>query len=486
MELFERTASELSSMLRNKECSSVEITESVYNRIEKVEDKVNSYITLCRDTAIEKAKEVDNAIAEGKELSALAGIPIAVKDNISTKGIRTTCASKMLENYVPPFNATVVDKINVADMVITGKVNMDEFAMGSSTENSYFKKTRNPHDTDRVPGGSSGGSAAAVAAGEAIVSLGSDTGGSIRQPSSYCGVIGLKPTYSSVSRYGLVAFASSLDQIGPIARSVEDTAMLYSAICGFDKMDATSKTREYPDFKAGLSADVKGLKIGIPSEYYGEGIDGSVKIAVMNAVKEFEKNGAIVKNISLPSTEYAIKAYYIISSAEASSNLARFDGVKYGFRAKDYTTLVDMYEKTRSEGFGDEVKRRIMLGTFVLSSGYYDAYYKKAKLLQQKIKQEFNDTFNDVDVIITPTAPAKAFKIGENSDNPLKMYAADVCTVPVNIAGLPGLNIPCGSDNGMPIGLQIIGKEFSEQTLFNTAYAYEKTMGNLCKIPSLD
>jgi len=486
MELFERTASELSSMLRNKECSSVEITESVYSRIEKVEDKVNSYITLCKDTAIEKAKEVDNAIAEGKELSAIAGIPVAVKDNISTKGIRTTCASKMLENYVPPFNATVVDKINAADMVITGKVNMDEFAMGSSTENSYFKKTRNPHDTDRVPGGSSGGSAAAVAAGEAIVSLGSDTGGSIRQPSSYCGVIGLKPTYSSVSRYGLVAFASSLDQIGPIGRSVEDVAMLYSAICGVDKKDATSKMREYPDFKSGLSTDIKGLKIGIPSEYYGEGIDDSVKTAVMNAVKELEKNGAVVKNISLPSTEYAIKAYYIISSAEASSNLARFDGVKYGFRAKDYTTLVDMYEKTRSEGFGDEVKRRIMLGTFVLSSGYYDAYYKKAKLLQQKIKQEFNDTFNDVDVIITPTAPAKAFKIGENSDNPLKMYAADVCTVPVNIAGLPGLNIPCGFDNGMPIGLQIIGKEFSEQTLFNTAYAYEKTMGNLCKIPSLD
>ena len=486
MELFERTASELSSMLRNKECSSVEITESVYNRIEKVENKVNSYITLCKDSAIEKAKEVDNAIAEGEDLSALAGIPIAVKDNISTKGIKTTCASKMLENYIPPFNATVVDKINAADMVITGKVNMDEFAMGSSTENSYFKKTRNPHDTDRVPGGSSGGSAAAVAAGEAIVSLGSDTGGSIRQPSSYCGVIGLKPTYSSVSRYGLVAFASSLDQIGPIGRSVEDVAMLYSAICGGDKMDATSKMREYPDFKANLSSDVSGLKIGIPAEYYGEGIDDSVKTAVMNAVRELEKNGAIIKDISLPSTEYAIKAYYIISSAEASSNLARFDGVKYGFRAKDYTTLVDMYEKTRSEGFGDEVKRRIMLGTFVLSSGYYDAYYKKAKLLQQKIKQEFNDTFNDVDVIITPTAPAKAFKIGENSDNPLKMYAADVCTVPVNITGLPGLNIPCGSDNGMPIGLQIIGKEFSEQTLFNTAYAYEKTMGNLCKIPSLD
>ncbi len=486
MELFERTASELSSMLRNKECSSVEITESVYNRIEKVEDKVGSYITLCKDTAIEKAKEVDNAIAEGKELSALAGIPVAVKDNISTKGIRTTCASKMLENYVPPFNATVVDKINNADMVITGKVNMDEFAMGSSTENSYLKKTCNPHDTSRVPGGSSGGSAAAVAAGEAILSLGSDTGGSIRQPASYCGVIGLKPTYSSVSRYGLVAFASSLDQIGPIARSVEDVAMLYSTICGWDKMDATSKNREYPDFKAGLSSDVKGLKIGIPAEYYGEGIDDSVKTAVMNAVKELEKNGAIVKDISLPSTEYAIKAYYIISSAEASSNLARFDGVKYGFRAENYDTLVDMYEKTRSEGFGDEVKRRIMLGTFVLSSGYYDAYYKKAKLLQQKIKQEFNDTFNDVDVIITPTAPAKAFKIGENSDNPLKMYAADVCTVPVNIAGLPGLNIPCGYDNGMPIGLQIIGKEFSEQTLFNTAYSYEKTMGNLCKMPSLD
>lgn len=486
MELYEKTASELSSMLKNKECSSVEITESVYNRIDKVESKVNSYITICKESAIEKAKEVDNAFAEGKELSPLAGIPIAVKDNISTKGIRTTCASKMLENYVPPFSATVVDKINSADMVITGKLNMDEFAMGSSTENSFFKKTCNPHDTSRVPGGSSGGSAASVASGEAIVSLGSDTGGSIRQPSSYCGVIGLKPTYSSVSRYGLVAFASSLDQIGPIARSVEDIAMLYSVICGRDRMDATSKVREYPDFKASLSSDIKGLKIGIPSEYYGEGIDDSVKSAVMNAVKEFEKNGAVVKNISLPSTEYAIKAYYIISSAEASSNLARFDGVKYGYRAEKYENLVDMYEKTRSEGFGDEVKRRIMLGTFVLSSGYYDAYYKRAKLVQQKIKQEFNDTFDDVDIIITPTAPSKAFKIGENSDNPLKMYAADVCTVPVNIAGLPGLNIPCGYDNGMPIGLQIIGREFSEQTIFNAAYSYEKTMGNLCRIPSLD
>ena len=486
MELYNKSAAELSAMLKNKECSAVEITESVMSRAEAVDGDVNAYITLCKESALEKAKAVDAAIAEGKELGALAGIPIGIKDNISTKGIKTTCASKMLENYEPPFNATVIDRVNANDMVITGKLNMDEFAMGSSTENSYFKKTLNPHGLDRVPGGSSGGSAAAVAARECIVALGSDTGGSIRQPASYCGVIGLKPTYSSVSRYGLVAFASSLDQIGPLGTSVKDVAMLQSAICGYDKMDATSAYRDYPDFAALLSTDVTGLKIGIPEEYYGEGIDAAVKTSVMNAVRELEKKGAVVKNISLPSTSYAINAYYIISSAEASSNLARFDGVKYGYRAEDYDSLVDMYEKTRSEGFGDEVKRRIMLGTFVLSSGYYDAYYKTAKLLQRKIKQEFADAFSEVDVIITPTAPSKAFRIGENTDNPLKMYAADVCTVPINIAGLPAMSIPCGDDNGMPLGMQIIGKDFSEQTLFNTAYAYENIMGgNLCKTPEI-
>lgn len=486
MELYEKSAAELSAMLRNKECSAVEITESVLSRTEAVDGDVGAYLTVCKESAVEKAKSVDEAIASGKEISPLAGIPIGIKDNISTKGIRTTCASRMLENYVPPFNATVIDRVNSNDMVITGKLNMDEFAMGSSTENSYFKKTLNPHGLDRVPGGSSGGSAAAVAARECIVALGSDTGGSIRQPASYCGVIGLKPTYSSVSRYGLVAFASSLDQIGPLGTTVKDVAMLQSAICGYDKMDATSGYRDYPDYASLLSSDVNGLKIGIPEEYFGEGIDSVVRESVMNAVKELEKKGAVVKNISLPSTGYAINAYYIISSAEASSNLARFDGVKYGYRAESYDNLIDMYEKTRSEGFGDEVKRRIVLGTFVLSSGYYDAYYKKAKLLQRKIKQEFADAFSDVDVIITPTAPSKAFKIGENTDNPLKMYAADVCTVPINIAGLPAMSIPCGEDGGMPLGMQLIGKDFSEQTLFNTAYAYETIMGgNLCKMPAI-
>ncbi len=478
MNLYEKSASELSEMLRNKEISSTELTNSVFERIEKVEDKVDAYTTLAKKSALLTAKEIDDKLAKGENLHALAGIPIGIKDNISTKGLRTTCASKMLENYEPPFNATVIEKINNAGMVITGKLNMDEFAMGSSTENSYFKKTKNPNDLTRVPGGSSGGSAAAVAACEAIVSLGSDTGGSIRQPSSYCGVVGLKPTYGSVSRYGLVAFASSLDQIGPIGRCVKDVAILQSVINGFDKKDSTSSFREYTDISANLNQDVKGLRIGIPKEYFGEGIDSYVKDAVMNAVKELEKQGAVVKEISLPSTDYALSAYYIISSAEASSNLARFDGVKYGFRAENYDGLTDMYEKTRSEGFGDEVKRRIMLGTFVLSSGYYDAYYKKAKLIQKRISSEFSNAFADVDVIATPTVPSTAFKIGENIDNPLKMYSTDICTVTINIAGLPAVSIPCGRDgNNLPIGLQLIGNKFSEQTLLNTAYYYEQLVG---------
>ena len=485
MELFNKTAVELSSMLKNKEISSVDLTNSVFDRIEKVEGKVDAYVTLNKENALLKAQEIDVKIANGEELHPLAGIPIGIKDNISTKGLRTTCSSKMLENYVPPFNATVMDQIDNAGMVVTGKLNMDEFAMGSSTENSYFKKTKNPFDETRIPGGSSGGSAAAVAASEAIVTLGSDTGGSIRQPASYCGVVGLKPTYGTVSRFGLVAFASSLDQIGPIGKCVEDVAMLQSLICGYDKMDATSAYRDYPDFNANLSSDVKGLKIGLPKEYFGDGIDENVKVSVMNAVKELEKNGAEIREISLPSTDYALSSYYIISSAEASSNLARYDGVKYGFRAENYDNLIDMYEKTRSEGFGDEVKRRIMLGTFVLSSGFYDAYYKKAKLLQRRISAEFTESFKDIDVIATPTVPSTAFKIGENIGDPLKMYATDVCTVTINIAGLPAMSIPCGYDNaGLPIGLQLIGDKFSEQKLLNTAFAYEKLFGGF-KLPTL-
>lgn len=482
MELYEKNAWELSEMLKSKEISSAELTRSVFDRIKSVEDKVDAYLTLNEENAMETASEIDKKRLAGDQLSDLAGIPVGIKDNISTKGLRTTCASKMLENYVPPFNATVMDKMTNAGAVITGKLNMDEFAMGSSTENSYFKPTGNPFDTERIPGGSSGGSAASVAACEAVVSLGSDTGGSIRQPASYCGVVGLKPTYGSVSRYGLVAFASSLDQIGPLGRCVKDVAMVQSVIAGHDGMDATSAYREYPDYAAALNADIKGLRIGLPKEYFGEGIDPFVKQSVLNVVKELEKQGAVVKEISLPSTDYALSSYYIISSAEASSNLARYDGVRYGFRAENYDGLVDMYERTRSEGFGDEVKRRIMLGTFVLSSGFYDAYYKKAKLLQRRILGEFTSQFRDVDVIATPTVPTTAFKIGENTDDPLKMYATDICTVTVNIAGLPAISVPCAYDEkGLPAGLQLIGNKFTEQTLLNAAYAYECISGGFRK-----
>ncbi len=477
MKLYEKTASELSEMLSKKECSAVELYNDVKSRIDSVEDKTGAYVTI-NENALEQAKAVDEARAKGEELHALAGIPIGIKDNISTKGLRTTCSSKMLENYVPPFNATVMEKINSAKMVITGKMNMDEFAMGSSTETSYMHLTHNPYNTECVPGGSSGGSAAAISAGEAILTLGSDTGGSIRQPSALCGAVGMKPTYGSVSRYGLVAFASSLDQIGPLGKSVKDVAMLQSLICGYDKMDATSKNISYPDYYANLKNNVKGLRIGVPKEYFGEGIDSEVKESVYKAVELMKQNGAEIKEISLPSTEYAINTYYIIASAEASSNLARFDGVKYGYRAKDYDGLTDMYEKTRSEGFGDEVKRRIMLGTFVLSSGFYDAYYKKAKLVQKKISQEFSDAFKECDVIATPTVPSSAFKIGENIGDPIKMYYNDVCTVTVNIAGLPAISVPCGFDSkNMPMGLQFIADKFCEQTLLDTAYAYEQLSG---------
>lgn len=484
MNLFEKNAAELSDMLQKKECSALELTKEVLAQIEKKEPVVEAYVTRCKD-CMEQAVAVDNARAAGEQMHPLAGIPIGIKDNISTKGIRTTCSSRMLENYVPPFDATVIEPIRNAKMVIMGKMNMDEFAMGSSTETSYFHKTHNPHNPACVPGGSSGGSAAAVAAGEAIVTLGSDTGGSIRQPASLCGVVGLKPTYGSVSRYGLVAFASSLDQIGPFGKSVKDVAMLQSLIQGHDKMDATSAYRTYQNLYAGLNGDVQGLRIGVPNEYFGDGIDTEVKEAVYTAIHQLEQKGAVVNEISLPSTEYAINTYYIIASAEASSNLARFDGVKYGYRTAEYKDLSEMYEKTRSEGFGDEVKRRIMLGTFVLSSGFYDAYYKKAKLVQRRIGQEFANAFRQCDVIITPTTPSKAFRIGENIGDPLKMYYSDVCTVTVNIAGLPAVSVPCGkSADGLPLGMQLIGNKFAEQTILNAAYGYEQIVGGFQIIPS--
>ncbi len=477
MDIASKSVKDLREMLDKKEISSKELTKEYIDRIKKYDSEIESYITVTEEKAYADAEKAQKLIDSGKA-SMLCGIPMAIKDNICTDGIRTTCSSKMLENYVPPFNATVMDKVLSANMVVTGKMNMDEFAMGSSTETSYMHLTHNPNNLDCVPGGSSGGSAAAIASGEAVLTLGSDTGGSIRQPAALCGAVGLKPTYGSVSRYGLVAFASSLDQIGPLGKSVKDVAMLQSLICGHDRMDATSKNIEYPDYAANLKDSVKGLRIGVPKEYFGEGIDSEVKASVYSAIKMLEENGAVVKEISLPSTEYAINTYYIIASAEASSNLARFDGVKYGYRAKDYDGLIDMYEKTRSEGFGDEVKRRIMLGTFVLSSGFYDAYYKKAKLVQRKISAEFTRAFADCDVIATPTVPSSAFKIGENINDPIKMYYNDVCTVTVNIAGLPAISLPCGKNaDGMPFGLQLIADKFKEQTLLDAANAYEKLCG---------
>ncbi len=482
--LYTKSASELSAMLKKGECSSVELTKSVLGRIAETENKVDAYTAVCEESALKKAAEVDEKLARGEQLSPLAGIPIAVKDNICTRGVLTTCSSKMLYNFKPPYDATVVEKLNACDYVMIGKTNMDEFAMGSSCENSAVKPTKNPHDLNRVPGGSSGGSAAAVASGEAVMALGSDTGGSIRQPASCCGLVGLKPTYGSVSRYGLIAFASSLDQIGPMTRTVEDSALLYSAICGRDKRDATCADRDYPDFTQEMGKGVKGLRIGIPKEYFGAGVTDEVKKSVMGAVEALKAEGAVIKEISLPSTDAALSAYYIISSAEASSNLARFDGVKYGYRAENVEGLNDLYERSRSEGFGDEVKRRIMLGTFVLSSGFFDAYYKRAKAVQKKISDEFTKAFEECDIIATPTSPFTAFKLGENVNDPLKMYAADICTITVNIASLPAISVPCGTGaDGMPIGMQLIGSKFSEATLFNAAGHYEKLAGGFNKIP---
>ena len=477
MELYKLTAHELRDMIKNKEITSVEATKSVLERIDNVENKVESYITVTGEEALERAAEIDKKIAAGEEVGALAGVPCAIKDNMCTKDVLTTCASKMLYNFKPPYNATVVEKLGAAGTVTLGKVNMDEFAMGSSTENSYFKKTKNPYDLTKVPGGSSGGSAACVAADEAPFSLGSDTGGSIRQPASLCGCVGLKPTYGSVSRYGLIAFASSLDQIGPLAKDVKDAAIVLDAICGYDPKDSTSVNIEHPCYEDALTGDIKGLKVGIPEEYFGEGIDEQVSASVFAAIENMKSLGAVTENTNLPLNKYALPAYYMISSAEASSNLARFDGVKYGYRAEKFDDLVDLYCQSRSEGFGSEVKRRIMIGTYALSSGYYDAYYKKAQQVRTMIMEDFGKAFEKYDVLVTPCSPTTAFGIGEKTTDPIQMYLADICTVSVNIGGLPAIVIPCGYDkNGLPIGLQIIGKPFGEASILNAAYALEKTI----------
>lgn len=474
------TAHEIRDKIKNKELSSKEITTAFLNRIDAVEDKVESYVTVLPEQAIEAAEAVDKKIAEGESVGALAGVPMALKDNLCTKDILTTCSSKMLYNFRPPYDSTVAAKLKAADTVLLGKVNMDEFAMGSSTENSYYKKTKNPYDLTKVPGGSSGGSAACVSADEAAFALGSDTGGSIRQPASFCGCVGMKPTYGTVSRFGLVAFASSLDQIGPLAKDVRDCAMVYDQIVGYDPMDSTSVNREYASFEAALTGDVKGLKIGVPAEYMGEGISEPVQKAVMAALNSFKALGAEYQDMHLPLNEYALPAYYMISSAEAGSNLARFDGVKYGYRAENFDGLIDLYAQTRSEGFGAEVKRRIMIGTYALSSGYYDAYYKKAQQVRTMIMQDFDKAFETYDVLVTPTTPTTAFGIGEKTNDPLQMYMADICTVSVNIGGLPAVVLPCGYDeNGLPIGLQIIGKPFGEAQILNAAYALEKTISKI-------
>lgn len=476
--LYKLTAHEAIDLIKKKEVKCQEVVESVLERIKQVEDKVKSYITITEQEALENAKKIDEKIAKGEDVGMLYGLPIALKDNLCTNGIKTTCASKILYNFVPPYDATVVKKLKENNMTLLGKLNMDEFAMGSSTENSAFHTTRNPWDLERVPGGSSGGSAAAVAADEAFFTLGSDTGGSIRQPASLCGVVGMKPTYGRVSRFGLVAFASSLDQIGPLTKDVEDCALAMNIICGHDPYDATSAPIEVPDFTKALVNDVKGLKIGVPREYMEKGVSDEVKKAVEKALELLKSLGAQYEEFSIPIVEYALPTYYIIASSEASSNLARYDGIKYGYRTQNYDDLIDLYKKTRSEGFGAEVKRRIMLGTYALSAGYYDAYYKKGLQVRTLIKRAFDEAFQKYDVIITPTSPTTAFKIGEKVANPLEMYMSDICTVPVNIAGLPAISIPCGFDSkGLPIGLQIIGKAFDEQTILRVAYTYEQNSG---------
>jgi len=484
--LWSKTAEELIPLLQNSEISSEELTQSVIDRIEQVEPKVLAYQLLTPEVAIEQAQAIDQKRRTGEELHPLAGIPIALKDNLCTTGIETTCSSKILKGFKPPYSATVCEKVAAAGMVCLGKTNLDEFAMGSSTENSGYQTTRNPWDTERIPGGSSGGSAAAVGAREAILALGSDTGGSIRQPAALCGVVGMKPTYGRVSRYGLVAFASSLDQIGPFARSVRDAAMLLEVISGHDPHDSTSVPEPVPSYTEGLEKGVKDWVVGVPQEYFVEGTDPEITLAVQEALKTYESLGARIEELSLPHTEYATATYYILATAEASSNLARYDGVGYGHRTEASDNIVEMFSRTRNEGFGEEVKRRIMLGTYVLSAGFYDAYYLKGQRVRTLMKQDFDKAFETCDIIVTPTSPTPAFKIGEKTQDPLQMYLSDIFTISANLAGIPGISIPCGfTGHGLPIGLQILGKNFEEAKLLQAAYAYEQTNDFRSKEPLL-
>jgi aspartyl-tRNA(Asn)/glutamyl-tRNA(Gln) amidotransferase subunit A len=474
MSLAALTLDDAGKRLRKREFSSLELTEAVFQRIAASDDKIHAYLTIVRDAALVQARQADERLKQDSGISPLLGIPIAVKDNFLTCGLRTTCASKILGEFIPPYDAATVQKLRAAGAVITGKTNLDEFAMGSSVENSAFFPTRNPWNLERIPGGSSGGSAAAVASDQCIAALGTDTGGSIRQPAAFCGVVGLKPTYGRVSRYGIVAFASSMDQVGPMTKDVRDSALLLEAIAGPDPADSTSVNRAVPRYASSLTEPVKGLRLGIPKEYFVAGMQAEVERAVRTAIVKLEKSGAVIEEISLPHTEYAVAVYYVVATAEASSNLARYDGMRYGHRA-DAKDLIETYRISRDEGFGAEVKRRIMLGTYALSAGYYDAYYLKAQKVRTLIKRDFDEAFKRCDVIVTPTTPTTAFKLGEKTQDPLQMYLSDIYTISINLAGLPALSLPCGFDSeGMPIGLQIIGKPFDESTIFRVAYNYEQ------------
>lgn len=475
MTLNQLTAHEVTRLIREKKVTAQEVIQDVFEQIDKVDDLIKAFLVLTREEALKQAKEIDIKVKNGEKLPPLAGVAVAIKDIIATQGTETTCGSKILKGFVPPYNATVINKLKKAGAIVIGKTNMDEFAMGSSTENSAFFPTHNPWDLKRVPGGSSGGSTAAVAADMTVIALGTDTGGSVRQPASLCGMVGLKPTYGRVSRYGLVAYASSLDQIGPITKDVTDCALLMKVISGHDNMDSTSVNLEVPDYLKSCQAGIKDLKIGVPKEYFIEGIDPEVKDALDKALKIFEKLGAKIEEASLPHTEYSLPTYYLIATAEASSNLARYDGVQYGYRTEDYKDLSSMYQKTRSEGFGSEVKRRIMLGTYALSTGYYDAYYLKAQKVRTLIKEDFDKVFSKYDILVTPTSPTPAFKLNEKVSDPLTMYLSDIYTVPINLAGIPAISLNCGYSKGnLPIGLQIIGKHFSEGTILRAAYNFEQ------------
>ena len=472
--LFNLTIHEARELLEGGQVSSDELTRAALGRIEQVDSRVGAFVTVTGEAALDQARQADEAIAQGSA-APLTGIPMQVKDNMCTRGVPTTCSSRMLEGFVPPYNATVVERLQAQQAVVVGKGNMDEFAMGSSTENSAFFPTRNPWDLERVPGGSSGGPAAAVAAGECFYALGSDTGGSIRQPAALCGIVGMKPTYGLVSRYGLVAFASSLDQIGPMTKDVTDCALVLNAIAGHDPRDSTSIPRDVPDYTAALTGDIKGMRIGVPKEYYGEGIDGEVAATLRKALARFEELGATVEETSLPHTMYALAVYYILAPSEASANLARYDGVKYGYSSQDAGSMWEAMEETKQHGFGPEVKRRIMLGTYALSAGYYDAYYLKAQKVRTLISREFQEAFQKYDVLVAPTSPTVAFRLGEKVEDPVQMYLSDICTIPINIAGIPAMSIPAGFVDGLPVGMQIMGRPLGEETILRAAHAYEQS-----------